>query len=193
MVTASELRTGMAIRIDRQVYRVIDVESKAGTAKMGGTVKARLSNVHSGRSWDQHFRPLERLEDVELEKRKVEFLYGNGDCCVFQRLDNFEQFEIPTEGLGLVEELLQPGTEIPAEFFDSEPVSVDFPQTLEARVISTAPPTRSQQDSGRKEATLENGLRIQVPLFVASGEIVSIECKTGRYLERVRTQHKKGT
>jgi elongation factor P len=67
-----------------------------------------------------------------------------------------------------------------------------LPDTVEARVASTAPPTRSQQDSGRKEATLENGLAVQVPLFVASGEIVCIDLRTGRYVERVRTQHKKG-
>ena len=58
--------------------------------------------------------------------------------------------------------------------------------------MTTAPPARSQQDSSRKEATLENGMKIQVPLFVAPGEIVSIDLKTGRYVERVRTVHKKG-
>jgi elongation factor P len=192
MVTASELREGMALRIDRQVYRVLEVEAKAGAAKMGGTVRARLSNVRSGRVWDQHFRPLERLEDVELEKRKVEFLYSDGANCIFQRLDSFEQVEFPAVSLGLAEKLLQPGTEVPAEFFEGEPISVVLPDTVEARVVTTAPPMRSQQDSARKEATLENGLIIQVPLFVAPGELVSIDLRTGRYVERVRTQHKKG-
>ncbi|HVU47784.1 MAG TPA: hypothetical protein VHD85_16755 [Terracidiphilus sp.] len=192
MVTASELREGMAIRIDRKIYRVIEVESKAGAAKMGGTVCARLSNVHSGRIWDQHFRPLERLDDVELEKRRVEFLYNDGSACIFQRLDTFEQFELPSASLGLAEQLLQPGTEVPAEFFEGEPVSIALPETVEARVKVTAPPARSQQDSGRKEATLENGMKVQVPLFVAPDEVVSVDLKTGRYVERVRTQHKKG-
>lgn len=191
MVLASELREGMALRIDQQVYRVLEVESKAGTAKMGGTVRVRLSNVHTGHLWDQHFRPLERLDDVELEKRRVEFLYSDGPNCIFQRLDTFEQFEFPAEGLGLAEALLQPGAEVPAEFFEGEPISVVMPDAVEARVRSTAPPARSQQDSGRKEATLENGMIVQVPLFVAPGELVSIDLKTGRYVERVRTQHKK--
>ena len=193
MVTASELREGMALRIDHQIYRVIDVESRAGAAKMGGTVRARLSNVHSGRLWDQHFRPQERLDDVELEKRMLEYLYSVGGSTVFQRLDTFEQVEFPSESLGLAEQFLQPGMEIPAEFFEGEAVSVVLPDTVEARVKSTAPPARSQQDSGRKEATLENGFTIQVPLFVAPGEIVNVDLKTGRYVERVRTQHKKGT
>ncbi|MGA3334123.1 MAG: hypothetical protein ABSC62_08165 [Terracidiphilus sp.] len=192
MVTASELHEGMALRIDQQVYRVLEVEAKAGAAKMGGTVRVRLENVRSGRLWDQHFRPLERLEDVELEKRMVEFLYSDGSNCIFQRLDSFEQVEFPAASLGLGERLLQPGMEVPAEFFEGEPIRVTMPDTVEARVMSTAPPARSQQDSARKEATLENGMTIQVPSFVAPGEMVSIDLKTGRYVERVRTQHKKG-
>jgi elongation factor P len=192
MVTASELKEGMALRIDRQIYKVTEVESRAGTAKMSGNVRARLCNVRSGRLWDQHFRTQERLEDVELEKRMREFLYNDGSACIFQRLDSFEQVEFPAATLGLAEKLLQPGVEVPAEFFEGEPISVSLPDTVEARVISTAPAARSQQDSGRKEATLENGITLQVPLFVAPGETVSVDLKSGRYVERVRTQHKKG-
>jgi len=192
MILASELREGIALQIDQQVYRVLEVENKTGAARMGGTVRARLSNVRSGRLWDQHFRPLERLEDVPLEKRRLEFLYSDGRDCIFQRLDFFEQVEFPAASLGLAGRLLQPGAEVSAEFFEGEPISVVLPDTVEARVMKTAPPARSQQDSGRKEATLENGLVIQVPLFVAPGEMVSVDLRTGRYVERVRTQHKKG-
>jgi elongation factor P len=193
MVIASDLRQGMALRIEKQVYKVLEVEVKAGAAKMGGTVRALLSNVRSGRRWDHHFRPQERLEDVELEKRKAEFLYSDGDSCIFQRLDSFEQIEFPSAGLGLAGKLLQPGTEMLAEFFEGELIDVVLPDAVEARVVSTAPPQRSQQDSGRKEATLDNGLTVQVPLFVGPGELVSVDLKTGRYLERIRTQHKKGS
>jgi elongation factor P len=131
------------------------------------------------------------LEDVELEKRRVEFLYSEASDCVFQRLDNFEQVAFPGESLGLAERLLQSGTEVQAEFYDGELINIELPETVEARVKTTAPPARSQQDSGRKEAVLENGMTIQVPLFVGPGETVSIDLKTGRYVERVRTQHKK--
>ena len=126
------------------------------------------------------------------EKRKVEFLYSDGANCIFQRLDSFEQVEFPAAGLGLAEKLLQPGEEVPAEFFEEEAIGLDLPASAEVRVTETAPPTRSQQDSGRKEATLDNGMTILVPLFVAPGEVVSIDFKTGRYVERVRAQHKKG-
>jgi len=192
MVTASELKERMTLRIDKQIYRVIEVESKAGAAKMGGTVRARLCNVRSGRMWDQHFRPLERLENLELERRKLEFLYCSGSTCTFLLLDTFEQIEVPSASLGLAERLMQSGTEVPAEFFEGELINVVLPDTIDALVISTAPPSRSQQDTGGKEATLENGLTIHVPLFIAPGETVSIDLRTGHYVERVRTQLKKG-
>ncbi|HEX8712361.1 MAG TPA: hypothetical protein VF730_10845 [Terracidiphilus sp.] len=191
MVIASDLKPGVALSIQDQIYKVIEVDSRAGTAKMGGTVHVRLSNVRSGNLWDHSFRPLQRLETVDLEKRSVEFLFSDGVFCTFQRLDTYEQIEIPAVSLGLAAKYLQPGTELPAEFFEHELVGVELPGTLEAQVKSTAPPLRSQQDSGRKEATLDNGLTIQVPLFVAPGEWVSVDLKTGRYVERVRTPQKK--
>lgn len=192
MVTAIDLKEGMALRIDKQIYKVLEVEAHAGAAKMGGTVRARLSNARTGRTWDRHFRPQERLEDLELELQKLQFLYGDENTCTFLRLDSFEQIDFPSFSLGLAQKLLQPGTILSAEFFEEEPISVALPATIEAHVLITAPPTRSQQDSSRKEAKLDNGLTIQVPLFIAPGETVSIDLKTGRYLERVRMQHKKG-
>lgn len=192
MVTAGELRAGMAVRIDKQVYRVIEVESRAGAAKMSGNVRARLSNVRSGRLWDQHFRPAERLEDLELERRNVAFLFSDGTACTLQRTDTFDEVELPAAALGLAEKFLEPGTEFPGEFFEGELINLVLPETVEARVATTAPPLHAQQDSSRKEATLENGMNIQVPLFVGPGEMVSVDLRTGRYVERVRTQHKKG-
>jgi elongation factor P len=191
MVIASELREGMSIRIEGQIYKVLEVESKAGAAKMGGVVKTKLINARSGRMWEPHFRPQERLENLELERRIMEFLYAEGDACTFMRPDTFEQIEVPAAILGLAEKFLQPGMELPVEFFEGEPISVVFPDVAEARVATTAPSSHSQQDSAWKEATLENGLAIRVPLFIAPGEIVRVEVKTGRYVERARAERKR--
>jgi len=191
MVIASELKEGTVIRIDRHIYRVLEVESKAGTAKLGGVVKTKLSDVRGGRMWEPHFRPQERLEELELDCHMMEFLFAEGDSCIFMRPDTFEQIEIPGAVLGPAAQFLQPGMELPVEFFAEEPISVVFPATAEARVQRTAPPTHSQQDSAWKEATLENGLSIQVPLFIAPGEVVRVEVKTGRYVERAHAERKR--
>lgn len=191
MVIASELHAGMVVRIEGHVYKVLEVESKAGAAKMGGVVKTKLIDLKSRNLWEPHFRPQERLEDLELERHLMEFLYADGDASTFMRPDTYEQVEISGAILGAAQKFLQPGVELPVEFFNGEPISVVFPDIAEARVADTAPPSHSQQDSAWKEARLENGLAIKVPLFIGTGEIVRIEVATGRYVERVRTDRKR--
>lgn len=191
MVIASELHEGMVIRIEGQIYKVLEVESKAGAAKMGGVVKTKLINVRSGRMWEPHFRPQERLEELQLERRMMEFLYADGDTCTFMRPDTFEQAEVPSAILGAAKAFLEPGMELSVEFFEGEPISAVFPEVAEARVARTAPPSHSQQDSAWKEAILENGLVVRVPLFIAPGETVRVDVKTGRYVERARSERKR--
>ena len=192
MVIASELRPGMVIRSEGQVYKVLDVEAKAGAAKMGGVVKASLSNLHSARMLEQHFRPQERLEDLELERHNMEFLYSGEDGVTLMNPVTFEQVEIAREMIGAAEKFLTPEMELPVEFFEGKPVSVVLPQIVEARVKTTAPPIHAQQDGAFKEATLDNGVQIRVPLFIAPGETVRVEVKTARYVDRVRSEKKKG-
>lgn len=191
MLVASELKAGMVIRMEGQIYRVLEVESKAGAAKLGGVVKAKLSNVGSGRMSEPHLRPQERVEELQIERQLLEFLFRQGDTCTFMNPNNYEQTEIPGEILGPGEKFLQPGMEAQVEFFEGVPISAILPEMVEVRVAHTAPPAHSQQDSAWKEATLENGLVIRVPLFIASGESVRVDLRTGRYLERARTERKR--
>jgi elongation factor P len=192
MVIASELRSGMLVRFEGQVYKVLQVDSKAGAAKMGGVVKAKLSNVLSGRELEHHFRPQERLEESELDRHNMEFLYSGEDGVTFMNPVSFEQVEIPREMLGSAEPFLQPGMSLPVEFFEGKPVNVILPQFVEVKVATTAPPIHAQQDSAWKEATLENGMEIKVPLFIGPGETVRVEVRTGRYVDRVRLDRKGG-
>ena len=191
MVAAAELHEGVVLRIEGHIYKVVEAEYKAGAAKMSGVVKTKLINLRTGHMWEPHFRPLERLETLELERRKMEFLYAEGDRCTFMRPDTFEQVEIPRAILGFAAEFLEPGMEVPVDFFEGEALSVVFPEVAEARVATTAPAMHSSQDNAWKEAKLENGLAIRVPLFIAPGEIVRVDVKTGHYVERVRTERKR--
>jgi elongation factor P len=191
MVIASELRTGMVIRIEGEIYKVLEVESKAGAAKLGGVVKTKLSNVASGRMWEPHFRPQERIEDLEVERRVMEFLFGDADACTLMDPHSFEQIEVPLAQLGPAANFLQPGMQLPVEFFQGRPISVVFPDVVEARVATTAPPVHAQQDNAWKEATLDNGISIRVPLFIGPGEMVRVDVRTGRYVERIRGERKR--
>jgi len=191
MVIASELKAGAVLRIEGQIYKVLEAEFRAGTAKLGGVVKTKLCNVASRRFWEPHFRPEERLEDVEVEQQRMEFLFATEDNFTFMNPANFEQVEVPAALLGPAGSFLQSGSELPVEFFEGRPISVSVPEIMEARVADTQPATHSQQDSAWKEAMLENGLRIRVPLFIGPGEVVRVEVSTGRYVERVRWERKR--
>jgi len=191
MVIASELKERMFIRVEGQIYEVLSAESKAGAAKLSGVVKTKLRNVSSGRMWEPHFRPDERLENLEPQQQTLAFLFSDADACTFMNPENFEQIEVPRAILGTAEQFLQPGMQLPLQFFEGLPISAVFPDVMDARVATTAPPAHSQQDSTWKEATLDNGLHIRVPLFIAPGELVRVEVKTGRYVERARGERKR--
>ena len=190
MVIASELKSGMVLRIERDIYKVLEAEFKAGTAKLTGVVRTKLNNVTTGSMWDQHFRPQERLEEVHLEPRTLEFLFSDADNCIFMDPDDFEQVAVPRAIVGAAERFLRSGMLLPVEFFEGKPISVLFPAVAEARIARTAPPAHAHQDSAWKEALLENGVRIQVPLFIAPGEMVRVHVKAGRYVERARAERK---
>ena len=191
MITALDLKQGMALKIEGQIYKVLDVEAKAGTAKLGGVVKTKLCNVSSGRMWEPHFRPQERLEDLQLERRMMEFLFADADLCTFMNPETFEQVEISRATLGPGAQLLESGMQLPVDFYAGQPISAVFPDIVETRVVDTAPPVHAQQDGAWKEAGLENGMHIRVPLFVGPGELVRVDIRSGRYMERVRTERKR--
>ena len=191
MVLASELKPGIFLRIEKEIYKVLESESKAGSAKLGGVVKAKLYNVITGNLWEPHFRPLERLEDVEVERRMMEFLFADEETCTFMDPNTFEQVTVPNAILGQTFAFLQSGMELPMEFFEGRALSVVLPDIVETRVANTAPPAHSQQDSAWKDATLDNGFHIRVPLFIAPGEVVRVDVRDGHYVERARTERKR--
>jgi elongation factor P len=122
----------------------------------------------------------------------MDFLYRDGETCVFMNPDTYEQAEIQAAVIGASAQFLSEGMKVNVEFFEGNPISVVLPGMMEVKVVETAPPVHSGQDNTWKEARLENGVQIRVPLFIAPGEIVRVDLRTGRYMERVRIERKKG-
>ncbi|MGO9574992.1 MAG: elongation factor P [Terriglobales bacterium] len=191
MLDASELKAGMVIRMEGQIYKVLEVENKAGAAKLGGVVKAKLRNVRTGRMSEPHLRPQEHVEELQVERQLMEFLFRDGDRCTFMNPNTYEQVEVVRETLGPAEPFLQSGMVVPMEFFEGAPINAVLPDIMDALVADTAPPVRSQQDSAWKEATLDNGLVIRVPLFIAPGDTVRVDLRTMRYSERAHAERKR--
>jgi len=187
MVVASELRSGMAIRVGGELYKVVTASYHAGGGQMGGVTHAKLRNLHTGAVREVRFRADETVEDVQLERRPMQVLYRDAEATHFMDSETFEQVSIDNERLGPAAAYLTEGSTVPVEFSEGQAVGVVFPDVVELQVVETAPPTRSVgNENVWKEARLENGLVILVPPFIASGEWVRVEVATSTYVERAK-------
>lgn len=193
MLSASELRTGMTVRLDGALCRVIEASYHGGQGKMGGVAHAKLQNLHTSTFRERRFRADEMVETVEAERQPMQFLYADETAGYFMHAETFEQVAVEKARLGQAAPYLKEGQTITVEFFEDEPLSIVFPDIVEVRVADTAPPQHTQgMDNVRKEARLENGLTILVPTFIAPGELIRVEVATGKYLERAKGDKKRG-
>lgn len=186
MITASQLRAGMAIRHDGQLYKAISADYHPGQGKMGGVTHARLQNLSTGTLWEHSFRAELKLEDMPVEKQSMTFLYSDAGECWFMNPETYEQVSIPAKVMGAQAAFLQPEMQLPVEFIDGQPVSVQFPEILDVRIADTAPPVHQQQDNTLKPARLENGIEVMVPQFIKSDDLIRLDMQTLKYLERAR-------
>ncbi len=186
MLAASQLRPGMVIRYENQAFRVISCDYHAGQGKMGGVAHVRLKNLFTGTFWEHSFRSDLKLEVLEVERHNLEFLYSDADQYYFMNPESFDQIGIPAALIGSVGRFLRPQMQLPVEFVDGKPVSVVFPDIVELKVENTAPPAHQQQDNTWKIAEMENGLKIMVPQFIKTGDMIRIDVEKLRYVDRAR-------
>lgn len=187
MVAASQLRNGMAIRFERESYRIIQAEYHPGQGKMGGVTHARLKNLSTGTLWEHSFRSDLKLEDLPVEKQSMSFLYADSEECFFMNPETYEQVGVPASVIGAQAAFLQPEMQLPVEFVEGRPVSVLFPDIIDVRIADTAPPVHQQQDNTLKPGKLENGVEIMVPQFIKAGDMIRLDMQGLKYVERVKT------
>ena len=188
MVTASQLRVGMAIKFEGQRYKVVAAEYHGGQGKMGGATHTRLQNLDTRTFWEHSFRSELKLEEIALEKQALEFLYADGGQCCFMNPETYEQTEVAREFVGEPQAgLLETGMKLSVEFLEGRPVSVLFPDVLEVKIVDTAPPIHQQQDSNYKPAKLANGIEVMVPQFVKTGDAIRLDVANMRYMDRAKT------
>jgi len=189
MIPVSEIRNGMAIRIDGELCKVISFELH-GVAKAGRVIHAKLKNLASGVVLERRFRADEKVDDVAVETANMEFLYKDADAYYFMNLSNFEQIAVGHQALGNGAKYIQPNSQLMVELHEGRPINVMFPKILEVKVATTGAGISGQTDSTFKEAVLENGAVVMVPQFIREGDRIKIEIETERYLDRVsQTKH----
>ncbi len=186
MISASQLRPGMAIRHEGQNLKVISCEYHPGQGKMGGVTHARFQNLTTRTFRELSLRAELKLEVLPVEKQNLEFLYADADQSYFMNPQTYDQIGIDNALIGAASRFLLPGMQVPVEFVDGNPISVVFPDLIEIGVADTAPPAHGQQDNTWKAAQLENGVQIQVPQFIKSGDRVRLDVGSLKYVDRAK-------
>ncbi len=187
MKPATDMRSGMIIRYSGALHRVLQADYHAGGGKLPGVVHARLQSLDTAHVTDQRFRPDERFEEVELERRRMEFIYEDAAGFTFMDPDTYEQITLPGEALGAYRPFLQPNETVQVAFIDGAPVDCACPADVTLRVDSAPEPLAHQHDSNvMKEVMLENGMEILAPQFIKTGDLVRIDVASHKYLERVK-------
>lgn len=186
MLNVTELRNGTVFKENGQLLQVLTYEHN----KMGrgsGTIKVKVRNLRTGSTTEKSFITGARVDEANIEKKKAQFLYVDGDEYFFMDLQTFEQFPISKSVLGDTAKFLREGLEVQLIISEDEALGIELPNSLIYTISETGPEEKGNTVSNvYKEATLDNGLVIKVPMFVGVGTKVKVDTRTGQYVERVK-------
>ncbi len=182
---SNDLKPGMALNMDGQLYIIRSTEHvKPG--KGPAYVQAKLKSVASGAVSEKRFRAGEDVEQVNLDRREMEYLYTDATGHVFMDQETFDQATLPDDLVGEQMVYIKPNTVISVLMHDGNPVSMDLPAAVDLQVTETAPQVKGATATNQlKEAELETGLKTRVPPFIETGEMVRINTEDGSYIGRV--------
>jgi len=184
-VKATQLRPGMVVQHEGQLYTVFSVDHRTPGNKRG-SMQTRMKNLRNGTMIDYRFRAEEFVDRAILDEVEFEYLYNEGDEFHFMNTQTYEQMQMTREELGETVYYLIPNTVVSVEFFEDKPIGIDLPDTMDLKVLETEPTLQKATASAvMKPATLETGLVIQVPPFVNSGDKVKVDTSEARYVQRV--------
>jgi len=184
MYDSSEIRKGLKIEMGGDVYTIVSFQHvKPG--KGGAFIRTKLKSLSRGAVVEKTFRSGEKLGKPDLQEKKMQFLYREGEQFHFMEEETYEQTFLTEEQLGVSKEFLKENTTIDVLFHDNKPIAVELPTFVEIVIAETEPGERGDTVSGgTKTATLETGAVIQVPLFLNEGDMVKVDTRTGEYVER---------
>ena len=184
MISATQLRPGMVIKFNNELYSIFKTEHRT-PGNLRGFVQAKMRKLSSGTMIEHRFSSEDRVERAALEEHEMEYLYDDGEYYYFMNTENFEQMHLTRDLLGDSVEFLIPQLKVNVEFYEGKPISVELPPTVDLKVVETEPGLKGASVSNvTKSAKLETGLVVQVPPFINEGEKVRVSTAEGTYQER---------
>lgn len=182
MTTANQITPGMTINLESTIFRV-ESSVKVTVAKGTPFVKAKLRNLITEEILEKNFKLDQPIQEVSLIEKSIEFLYVEGKEFLFLDIGNLEQVLVPGSILGDKIHYLKEGILLKAMFYGDTIFAVELPQFLELMVVKTEPSLESTGTT--KKALLETGAKVEVPLFVESGDVIKVDTQSNDYIQRV--------
>lgn len=187
MITATELKNGTTFEMDGKPY-IVQKFAHQKIARGGGTVKLSLRNLSTGKVEEKTFNSTVKFDEIDTAKRRLQFLYNDGENAVFMTPDTYEQIEIPLDIVGDQIVFIKEGEEANVLFWEGKALSVEIPPSVIATIAETDPGVKGNSASNMyKSAKLDNGLDVRVPLFIKTGDKIKVDTRTFEYLERANT------
>lgn len=186
MLTTSDFKKGLIIQLDGAPCAIVDVQFQSPSARGANTmVKTKYRNLLTGQALEKTFRSGDKVDEADFERHKGQYLYADGDRGIFMDMETYEQFEMEADRFAQVSPYLLDGAEVILGLFQGRMVSVDLPLTVELSVIETPPVIKNATATAQtKEATLETGLRLQVPPYLETGDRIKVDTRDGRFISR---------
>ena len=185
MVSTGDLRKGIAIELDNELWQILDyhhIKMGRGSAQ----VRIKLRNIKRGQTVERTFQAGEKWPRARLDKRQVQFLYRDGDEFHFMDTDSYDQFVLSAGQLDDAVQYLKDGMLLDRTTYEGDTIGVELPISVDLVVASTEPGFAGDTQTGaRKPATTETGLVVQVPIFVGEGDTIRVDTRTGEYQTRV--------
>ncbi|MFO1518990.1 MAG: elongation factor P [bacterium] len=184
MITANQIRPGMLIEFEGNVYYVMEsIHRTPGNLRAFMQVKMR--NIRNNNQLEQRFSSFDKVEKVSLDIQRMQYLYKEGETYFFMNTENYEQVQLNGNELGDAVNFLLPDAVIQVQFYDGKPIGIDLPKTMDFKVVETEPAMKGQTAaSSYKPAKIETGLIIKVPPFISEGDVIRVDTATHDYMER---------
>lgn len=186
MASTSDFRTGMVIRMDGELWTVVDFQH-VNPGNWRAFVRTKLKNLKSGKVIETRFRAGESIEPVRIDRKEYQYLYHDGSGFVFMDTETYDQVSVADKIVGDGGKFLKDSEKVTLIFNGNEIIGIELPITVELKIAETVPGVKGDTATGgTKPATVETGAVVNVPLFISEGDIIKIDTRTGDYLERVK-------
>ncbi len=186
MISTGEIKRGVSVEVDGNLYQVVEVEHVK--TKKSAVYRVKLRDLRAGHIIERTFNAGAKLTAARVERRDMQYLYGDMDALTFMNTQTFDQIAVPRTIAGNAVDYLKEGDVVQVLSYGDEALGVDLPASVTLKIVRSDPGVKGDTATGAtKPATLETGLVVDVPLFINEGDTIKVSTSTGGYIERTAT------